>query len=100
MQHVPLRLPFYKISHNYKDMPRSVGLPSGQKSHGTDRVGKLAMFIKPRRLRQHCLNGCSYKPAGFGFGALGVFKLDHSMRGHRVTGLTFPKLAKLLGQKL
>jgi hypothetical protein len=91
--------PFYKISHNYKDMPGSVDSLRGQESLGPDGLRKLTMFIKPRRLGEHCLNGCSYKPAGCGFGAPGIFTLDHSVRGHRATCLTFPTLAKLLDQK-
>jgi hypothetical protein len=63
-------------------------------------MGKLTMLIKPRLLREHCLDGGRHKPAGCGFGALGIFKLAHSMRGYAATCLTFPELAKLLDQKL
>ena len=87
---------FHKIPHDCQDLPRSVGLPGGQKSHGTDRMGKLTMFIKPKQLREHCINGCGNKPAGCGFSARRIFKLAHAMRGYGATCLTFPELAKLL----
>ena len=57
---------------------------------GADWLAKRSIFVEPRLLREHCLNGCGNKPAGFGFGALGIFELAHSMSGHAATCLTFP----------